>query len=66
MQRFNNFNYTQKHYKGPDDGIKPKPADVRVSRDNAININFESSLINIHVFLHVVQYFPHIISPFLL
>ena len=24
MQRFNNFNYTRKHYKGPDDGIKPK------------------------------------------
>ena len=24
MQRFNNFNYTQKHYKRPDDGIKPK------------------------------------------
>ena len=21
---YNNFNYTQKHYKGPDDGIKPK------------------------------------------
>ena len=24
MQRFNNFKCTQKHYKGPDDGIKPK------------------------------------------
>ena len=24
MQRFNNFNYNQKHYEGPDDGIKPK------------------------------------------
>ena len=24
MQHFNNFNYTQKHYKGTDDGIKPK------------------------------------------
>ena len=24
MQRFNNFNYTQKRYKGPDDGIKLK------------------------------------------
>ena len=24
MQSFNNFNYTHKHYKEPDDGIKPK------------------------------------------
>ena len=24
MQCFNNLNYTQKHYKGPDDGTKPK------------------------------------------
>ena len=24
MQRFNNFNCTQKHYEGPDGGIKPK------------------------------------------
>ena len=24
MQRFKNFNYTQKHYKWPDDGIKLK------------------------------------------
>ena len=24
IQRFNNFNYIHKHYKGPDNGIKPK------------------------------------------
>ena len=57
MQLFNKFNYTQKHYKVPDDGIKPK----LVARNNK-NYIYQTyccplTEINIYIYVHTLVQF---------
>ena len=62
MQRFHNFNYTQKHYKGPDDDIKPKlVARMLQIKKHCIYQKYCCALteINIYIYIHLQFYNKH-------
>ena len=54
MQRFNNSNYTQKHYKVPDDGIKPKL--VARNNKNYIYQTYYCPLTEINIYICIYMY----------